>query len=61
MIKYAIILLDRTSIAFCHAENPYSERQLMDLNTLQNAIVWCMKENLRIQFVYPDFKYMTKI
>ena len=56
MIKYAIILLDRTSIAFCHAENPYSERQLMDLNTLQNAIVWCMKENLRIQFVYPDYR-----
>lgn len=56
MIKYAIILLDRTSIAFCHAENPYSERQLMNLETLRNAIVWCMKENLRIQFVYPDYK-----
>lgn len=28
----------------------------MDLNTLQNAIVWCMKENLRIQFVYPDYR-----
>lgn len=56
MIKYAIILLDKTSTAFCHAENPYSKRQLMTLDTLQKSIVWCMKENLRIQFVYPDYK-----
>lgn len=56
MVKYAVILLDRTSTAFCHADNPYSETQLMPLDVLKEAIVWCMKENLRIQFVYPDYQ-----
>lgn len=56
MIKYAIILLDKTSTAFCHANNPYVEESLMSLDTLKNAIVWCMKENVRIQFVYPDYQ-----
>lgn len=26
----------------------------MPVDTLRDAILWCMKENLRIQFVYPD-------
>lgn len=56
MLKYAIILLDRTSTAFCHADNRYLEKQLISLETLRNSIVWCMKENLRIQFVYPDYQ-----
>lgn len=54
MLKYAIILLDRTSVAFCHADNPYTEPELMPLETLKEAIFWAMKENLTIQFVYPD-------
>lgn len=56
MIKYAIILLDRTSIAFCHADNPNTNSQLIPLETLKSAITWCMKENLSIQFVYPDYE-----
>jgi len=56
MIKYAIILLDKTSTAFCHADNPYKDCQLMPLDTLKSAIKWCMKENLSIQFVYPDYQ-----
>lgn len=54
MIKYAIILLDKTSSSFCYADNPFINSQLMPLDTLKEAIFWCMKENLRIQFVYPD-------
>lgn len=56
MIKYAIILLDRTSVSFCYADNPLMDCQLMPLDTLKEAIIWCMKENLRIQFVYPDYE-----
>ena len=56
MIKYAVILLDKTATAFCYADNPYRESELMPLDFLKAAIKWCMKENLRIQFVYPDYK-----
>lgn len=56
MIKYAIILLDDTSTAYCHADNPLKEGQLMPINTLRDAVFWCMKENLNIQFVYPDYE-----
>lgn len=56
MLKYAIILLDRTATSFCYADNPYKDNGLISLVLLKNAIVWCMKENLRIQFVYPDYE-----
>lgn len=56
MVKYAIILLDKTSTPFCHSDNPYSEKELIPIDILKKAIVWSMKENLRIQFVYPDYQ-----
>ena len=55
MIKYLTILLDDTSVSFCHADNPYSERNLIPIDTLKKGIVYAMKENLSIQFVYPDY------
>jgi len=55
MLKYAVILLDKTATPFCHADNPYTEPELMPLPTLKEAIRWCMKENLNIQFVYPGY------
>lgn len=55
MLKYAIILLDNTSTSFCHADNPIVERSLMSIDVLHDAIFWAMCENLRIQFVYPDY------
>lgn len=56
MLHYAIILLDKLSTAFCHVDNPYTESQLITVDTLRDAILWCMKKNLRIQFVYPDYE-----
>ena len=56
MIKYAVILLDDTSTAYCHAGNPLVESKLMPKKILKEAIFWCMKENLNIQFVYPDYE-----
>ena len=32
----------------------------MPINILKDAIFWCMKENLRIQFVYPDYELPTE-
>ena len=59
-LQYLVILLDDTSMAYCHAENPLKERRLMPLDTLRKAILFGMKQNLMIQFVYPDYELPTE-
>ena len=56
MLQYLVILLDDTSVAYCHAENPLIKRNLIPLDTLKKAILFGMKENLMIQYVYPDYE-----
>lgn len=56
MLTYLIILLDDTSVSYCHYNVPQVDRRLISLNDLRTAIVWAMKENLNIQFVYPDYE-----
>lgn len=56
MLTHLIILLDDTSVSYCHYNVPHVERRLMSLDDLRTAIVWAMKENLNIQFVYPEYK-----
>ena len=55
MLKYLVILLDATSTSFCHYENSKKEPALIDLDNLQKGIFFAMKENLMIQFVYPQY------
>lgn len=55
MLQYLVILLDNTSISYCHYENRCEERSLMPLSVLRDGIMFGMKENLMIQFVYPDY------
>lgn len=55
MIQYIVILLDDTSVSFCHYHNNKQEHRLMSLETLKAAVIYAMKENLNIQFVYPDY------
>lgn len=55
MIQYLVILLDDTSVSFCHYKNDKKERNLMPFETLKAGIVYAMKENLNIQFVYPNY------
>ena len=55
-LQYLVVLLDDTSMAYCHAENPLKEHRLMPLDTLRKAILFGMKQNLMIQFVYPDYE-----
>jgi CXXX repeat peptide maturase len=59
-LQYLVVLLDDTSMAYCHAENPLKERCLMPLDTLRKAILFGMKQNLMIQFVYPDYELPTE-
>lgn len=56
MIQYIVILLDDTSISFCHYANRNTERRLIPLQTLKDGISFAMKENLNIQFVYPNYE-----
>ena len=55
MIQYLVILLDDTSVSFCHYKNDRKKRNLIPLDTLKTGIIYAMKENLNIQFVYPNY------
>lgn len=54
MLQYLVILLDDTSVSFCHYDNKQTKR-LIPINTLRSAIMYAMKENLNVQFVYPAY------
>ena len=56
MLQYLIILLDDISTSFCHYDNNNVNRRLISLEDLKAGIFYAMKENLMIQFVYPDFE-----
>ena len=56
MLQYLVILLDDASVAYCHADNPLKERNLMPIETLKKGILFGMKENLMIQYVFPDYE-----
>ncbi len=56
MLQYLVILLDDTSVSYCHCDNPYKERRLISLDDLRAGILYAMKENLMIQFVYPHYE-----
>ena len=53
MLKFLIILLDDTSMAYCHANNPLTQIRRMPIDILKKSIFFGMKENLMIQYVLP--------
>lgn len=55
MLKYLIILLDDTSVSYCQCDNDKTKKNLMPLECLKEGVLFGMKENLMIQFVYPDY------
>ena len=55
MLKYLVIQLDDTSTSFCHYSVSKTERNPIPLDDLRNGILFAMKENLNIQFIYPDY------
>ena len=56
MLQYLVILFDDTSVAYCHADNPLKGRHLMPIETLKKGILFGMKHNLMIQYVFPDYE-----
>lgn len=56
MMQYLVILLDDTSVSYCHYNNDRKIRRLMPLETLKAGIIYAMKQNLNIQFVYPEYE-----
>lgn len=54
MLKYLIVLLDDTSVSFCHYACKRGDSKLIPLADLKAGLIWAMKENLMIQFVYPS-------
>lgn len=54
MLQYLVILLDDTSVAFCHADNPLKASNIIPLETLKKGILYGMKGNLMVQFVYSN-------
>ena len=55
MLKYIVIELCKTSTSFCHYNNDSHNPELINLDDLKAAIMFAMKQNLNIQFVYPDY------
>lgn len=56
MVQYLVILLDDTSVSYCHADNPNTERKLISIEHLKAGIHEAMRQNWMIQFVYPDYE-----
>lgn len=55
MLRYLIIQLDDTSVSYCCYENKRNQHKLISEDDLRAGIMFAMKENLQIQFVYPDY------
>ena len=55
MLKYLVIQLDDTATSFCHYSASKTERKPISLDDLRSGVLFAMKENLNIQFVYPDY------
>ncbi|MBR6600268.1 MAG: CXXX repeat peptide maturase [Bacteroidaceae bacterium] len=56
MLKYLIIQLDDTSTSYCHYGNLRKDHRLISLENLKAVILFAMKENLTVQFVYPKYE-----
>lgn len=56
MLKYLIVSLSQNSTSFCnyHTVNDSSTDLFVSPENLSEIILWAMKENLSIQFVYPN-------
>lgn len=55
MLQYLIVLLDDMSPSFYHYANKRAERKLIALSDLKEVILFSLKRNLTLQFVYPDY------
>ncbi len=57
MLQYLVIMLDDAATSYCHYKAPSASpkgERLIPLQTLKDGIRFGMKENLMIQYVYPE-------
>ena len=52
MLKYLVVILDDQSVSYCHY-NHKNEERLMPIDTLKKGIIFAMKNDLKIQYVFP--------
>ncbi|MCM1531306.1 MAG: CXXX repeat peptide maturase [Bacteroides sp.] len=55
MLKYLVVQLDDVATSFCHYTVSKTERKPIALEDLRKGILFAMKENLNVQFIYPDY------
>lgn len=60
MLKYIVVLLGDESVPFCSYTLSKAHKQI-EYGTLKSAVLWAMKENLEIQFVYPPYQLDNSI
>ena len=56
MLKYLVIQLCESTPSFCHYPESSKEPKLISIEDLKGGILFAMKENLNVQFVYPDYE-----
>lgn len=65
MLKYLIIILADTSVSFCTYTGKSKEPGLIPYDSLRKAVTFALKNNLKVNFLYPSFpldkKYKTLI
>lgn len=55
MLKYLVVLLSNKSVSYCsYDSDEMLDDKLISVSDLHDAIIFGMKENLMIQFVYPE-------
>lgn len=55
MLKYLIIMLSDDSTSFCHYDAAGKSGRLISIANLEKGILFALKHNLSIQFIYPSF------
>jgi CXXX repeat peptide maturase len=63
MLKYLMIILGESSVPFCYYENKTGVKktgELISYENLKKAVVFALKNNLKVNFLYPDIKLEKK-
>lgn len=60
MLKFLIIPLADNAVSYCHYDSSDSPKRL-SVDLLKVAIVWAMKENVSVQFIYPSTEVSEEI
>ena len=55
MLKYLAILLDDTSVSYCHYASG-TKLNLMPIEILKEGIMFAMKNDLKIQYLLPNYE-----